>query len=782
VPPPTVSAGESRSAPEVTLQRGLGLRDATMIGVGAMVGAGIFALTGMAAGAAGPALTVAFLLNGLVAGSTAMAYAELGAAFPRAGGSYVWTRLALPAAGGFLTGWMSWVATTFACALYAQTFGAYFGVLLTEVLHLPLPASPVLMARVLAVLVAVAFTAINARGSSETGAVGTAVTLAKLTVLVVFGAAGLWVLAHRAGLSGRLGLTSAADFFPRGAFGVVAAMGITYVAFEGYEIIAQGGEEIRNPRRTIPRAIFLSLAIVLPLYLLISIVCLGAVRSPDGMATWRYLGSLPQPELAVLEAAKAALGPALGMVLILFGALMSTMSALNATVYSSSRVAFAMARDATVPTALARVHPTRRTPHVAIWVSGAAVALMAALLPIESVAAGTSLLFLLTFTLVNFAAIALRYQRPRAERPFRIIGFPVSTLLAILASLSLCIALAAWNPLGAVSAGGWIVFGAYVFFHHSRTLEKEEHGSKVVLEEREVTRPRCHVVVLLADPRSVRPLIRVAAAVSKAIDSAILAVRIVQVPRQLPIAEGRRFVDAERPLLDSAVKAGRACGVAVYTMVRVAQRIDQAALETLTERRTELVLLGWRGGARGRKGHVLGSVLDSLILRAPCDVGILRAQHDLKCKSVLVGVTASPHAKLAVEVGEAIARECHATVRNLHVVKQGTGMDPKTIRAYLSDEARERGAPAVEVVEAESTADGLIEQARRADLLVIGSAREPLLQRYLLGDKTQRVARAVRCPVLIVKRHPSAANSILRRLFAPYPETADAEEEAPGEE
>ncbi|UCH36015.1 MAG: amino acid permease, partial [Armatimonadota bacterium] len=204
-----MSASKTPTAHEVELQRGLGLREATMIGVGAMIGAGVFALTGLAAGAAGPALVVAFILNGIVAAITGMAYAELGAAFPQAGGGYAFVRMALPRVVGFVTGWMSWFATAFACALYAQTFGAYFGNLLREVIGVSIPgASPIVFARVLAAVAAIGFAYINIRGSTETGVAGTIITTGKVVILLAFGGAGLWVMFHAAGWPAKLGLGS----------------------------------------------------------------------------------------------------------------------------------------------------------------------------------------------------------------------------------------------------------------------------------------------------------------------------------------------------------------------------------------------------------------------------------------------------------------------------------------------------------------------------------------------------------------------------------------------
>lgn len=178
------------SAYKVTLTRDLRLFDVTMIGVGAMIGAGIFVLTGLAAGQAGPALLLAFLLNGLVALFTAASYAELGAAFPEAGGGYAWVREGLSDYFGFLSGWMSWFAQAIACSLYSLGFGSFAARLLSlaQISICNCPEST--MALILAVVAAVTFTIINYRGAEETGRIGSFLTLSKvaiLLVLVVFG-------------------------------------------------------------------------------------------------------------------------------------------------------------------------------------------------------------------------------------------------------------------------------------------------------------------------------------------------------------------------------------------------------------------------------------------------------------------------------------------------------------------------------------------------------------------------------------------------------------------
>ncbi|HVB28574.1 MAG TPA: APC family permease, partial [Terriglobia bacterium] len=168
---------------EVRLSREMTLIDATLIGVGAMIGAGIFVLTGIAAGVAGPALIVAFALNGVVTLFTAMSYAELGSCYHDAGGGYLWCKEGLPRWNGFLSGWMSWFAHAVACSVYALGFGAYFEYVLNEMgYHVPHWAflSP---SKLLAVFIAILFSYVNFRGASETGKVGNIITGTKIVIL-----------------------------------------------------------------------------------------------------------------------------------------------------------------------------------------------------------------------------------------------------------------------------------------------------------------------------------------------------------------------------------------------------------------------------------------------------------------------------------------------------------------------------------------------------------------------------------------------------------------------
>jgi amino acid transporter len=338
--------------PEVRLAREMSLMDVTLIGVGAMIGAGIFVLIGISAGVAGPALVLTFILNGIIALLTAMSYAEMGSCFHDAGGGYLWVKEGLPKWNGFLSGWMSWFAHAVACSLYALGFGAYFEHVLSE-FSIILPHWGGSPQKILAAATAILFAYVNFRVASETGKIGNLVTVTKIIILLIFIGFGLELIIRQGDWR-----TTFSPFLPNGFGGVFKAMGLTFIAFQGFEVIAQSSEEIKNPRKNIPRAVFLSLLIVVPIYLLVAITALGTVRPPEGMTTWDFLAQ--QKEIALVNVARnffVGVG-----VLILIGGLISTISALNATIYSFSRVAFAMGRDRNFPSFFSKVHPKNLLP------------------------------------------------------------------------------------------------------------------------------------------------------------------------------------------------------------------------------------------------------------------------------------------------------------------------------------------------------------------------------------------------------------------------------------
>ncbi|WP_435183770.1 APC family permease [Halobellus sp. EA9] len=445
----------------------LGLLDATMIGMGAMIGAGIFVLTGLAAEIAGPAAILVFVLNGVVTAFTGLSYAELASAIPKSGGGYAFVNETFEALPSFLMGWMLWFAYMIAGALYALGFAPNF----IELLHVygivPPPdqvgavALPILDAAVplgfgLALVAVALFVGLNAVSTAASGSVETIFTATKVTILLIF-----------VGFGVASPMFSSAEFQPlfpeaSGAFAILPAMGLTFIAFEGYDLITTVTEEVKNPRENIPKAIFVSLAATVVVYMAVVTVAIGTLGA-DGLAA--------AGEAGIAAAATEFMPTGIpviknGGAVIVFGAVFSTLTALNAVVIASSRVAFSMGREGQLLPSFGQIHHRFGTPFVAILAS-AVVMLGSVALPTKSAGNMSSLFFLLSFVVVNGAVIKLRRERPNLNRPYEMPYYPVPPILGIVLNLVLTGVLVEYlirtDPTALVLSVAWILLGAVVY-------------------------------------------------------------------------------------------------------------------------------------------------------------------------------------------------------------------------------------------------------------------------------------------------------------------------------
>jgi amino acid transporter len=732
------------------------LMDVTMIGVGAMIGAGIFVLTGIAAGVAGPALLLVFLLNGVVALLTAMAYAELGSAIHGAGGGYLWIKRSLPDPSGFLAGWMDWFAHAVACSLYALGFGAYFREVLAVLgvadPHLPLASLQIW----LAVGACALFSYINYRGAAETGKAGNMVTLGKITILGLFIVVGLWVMVNRTGWQGAF-----TPFMSRGWAGVFAAMGLTYIAFEGYEIIAQTSEEVEDPKRNVPRAVFLSLLVVIPIYLLVALVAIGAVTAPSGMSVGEYLGA--QKEVALVSAAdQFVVG---GALVILVGGLLSTLSALNATVYSSSRVAFAMARDASLPRLVARVHKKHATPHYAILFSTVIIIGMAVALPIEQVAAAASVMFLLLFGGVNVAVIRLRKSHPDLDRGFRVPLMPLTPILAIVTMLFLAAFMFVDYPMAWVAAGGWIVVGSVFYYVYSKKRETAFEERAAWMER--IERKEYRVLVAISAPRTVASLMDVALAIARKHSGEVVAVTVAEVPEGESLLAGRRRLRELEPVLEDAVRYARERGVVARPVVKIGRRISHSLVQTAREEECNFLVIG-QPHLQSFFERIVSSIVERVLQDAPCQVGVVYGALDHEAvRRIVVPVTKGENSQLAAELAPAFAEWYHASLRALTVVASGerdADME-KTVaeaRATLQSAAF---AGDLDVLRRRDVAYGLARAIRRGELVLIGAPTTGPVVPIIGETIPAMVAKRGRNPVVVVRDVQEERAGRFERVF-----------------
>ena len=264
---------------EVKFRRDLGLLEITMIGLGPTIGTTIFLLVGPGFAITGPSLVLAFGLNFVVTMFTAMAYMELGSAFPETGGGYLWIRRSMRDPWGFLGGWMSWFGHCIVASFYIYGFGLGIVVALKTLLNVSSLAlvgfDEGALTKLFAVVAAGMFIALNYRGTKLTGRSETAVTIVLVAVVVTFIIAGLLHLSNT-GIPPQnfqpffRGTSAGAQFLT-----LLGAMGFTFIVFEGYEIIAQTGEEVRNPEKNIPRASFIVIGFSTLIFVLVAFVSIG---------------------------------------------------------------------------------------------------------------------------------------------------------------------------------------------------------------------------------------------------------------------------------------------------------------------------------------------------------------------------------------------------------------------------------------------------------------------------------------------------------------------------
>jgi amino acid transporter/nucleotide-binding universal stress UspA family protein len=761
---------------KMELARDMGLMHVTMIGVGAMIGAGIFVLTGLAAGVAGPALILVFAFNGLVTALTAMSYAELGSCFPEAGGGYLWVKEALPQPNGFLSGWISWFAHAVACSLYAVAFGTFTvdllhlaGVDLARPFHALSPEhAPMLAAKLMAVLITLLFVWINVRGAKETGQAESFVTIVKIVVIAMFIGFGLYAIF--AGKTAGPWQSQFSGFFQKGWTGIIMAMGLTFIAFEGYEIIAQCGEEVKDPKRNIPRSIFLSLIIVVPIYILVAFVALGAVEPEGGQPTWQYLGE--NGEMAMIEAAQHFMLGKVGRIIFLIGGLFSTMSALNATIYSSSRVSFAMGRDHNLPGLFAKIHARKRTPYLATYLSGALIIFMAAALPIEDIASATDAMFLLLFILVNLAVINLRKNRPDLDRGFKVPLFPLIPIAATILNLLLAVFLFFYRPLGILVCVGYLLLGIMLYYAYSRHKEFKAKAEPVIHAERPVfhAAPRhFHILAPMANEQTLEQLQRFAIRLAKANEGDITALNVIRVPAQLPPSEGRKYLDQARGLMSRAVHMAEDEDIPVFSVVKVSHNVPKAVIETCSEHKINLMVLGWEGKVPARD-RVFGTILDEIIRNTVCDIAMLcRApSQEAPAERVLIPVSNVRYAVLSLKVAEALKPDPETPIVLFHATQHD---DMSGIREKLQDDLSKLAGTVtperyqIIIRKTHGIPEAVLEEARHHDMIIMGAPEEGLVRRAVFGDMPEMIARELKGPLILTKRYTGHVRSWFQKFF-----------------
>jgi basic amino acid/polyamine antiporter, APA family len=733
-------------------RRSLGLTQATGVGVGAIVGGGVLALAGVAFATTGPSAMLAFALNGVIALLTAMSFAELASRFPQSGGTYLYARKVLTVEAAFAVGWVVWFASVVAAVLYALGFAVFLVPFLEQIVRAAGGTPPDWISGRFAVLfyalAAVAFYVWGLINSDKGG--GEWATIGKLAVFSFLILAGFFVL-----LTDPPPVSEITRRFQpvleRGGSGLAQAMGYTFIALQGFDLIAAVGGEVKDPERNIPRAMFLSLATALVIYvpLLFLIVAVGAPDEPIAAM------AAADPEILVATAARNFLGP-VGYWLIVVAGLLSMLSALHANLLAASSFARTMASDRTLPRRFDRRSADRGTPVAAIQLTGVTVAFVLIAVPdVAAAGAVASLIFLASFTLAHGIAYLAR-QRAAVASPFRTPAFPLVPLVGGGSCLALGMYQAVAVPSAGVLASLWLGLGAILYVTQLAPRARVVDASSEALDP-QIIRLRGRsplILVPIANPASAPSLVRLAEALAPRAVSRVQLLSVVRLTsEELGDDLPRPLIDAQR-VLGGALFAALTGDLRPEALITIHSDPWSEIVRVAEQSRCEKILLGV--GELDRS--LCSGPLERLLGRVESDVVILRAPTDWdpdQARRILIpsrgGRDQSPvRARLLGSLNRTEPRE----VTYLSVIPKRASAAVRTraegqLRRMANDEAPNAGTTLV--AKSDDLVAEVASRAAESDLLILGLQRTKT-RRRIFGELMLDIAQATSCPILMISQ------------------------------
>ncbi|MEU2165600.1 amino acid permease [Streptomyces sp. NPDC019208] len=430
-----------------TLRRSLTMWQLTMISIGATLGTGIFVVLGEATPLAGPAVAISFVVAGLTALFSALSYAELAGAVPVSGSSYSYSYATMGELIAWVCGWCLVLEYGVSVAAVAVGWGEYLNELLDGTIGVTIPSAVsapigeggfINLPALVVVLLAMVFLM---GGAKESARVNTIMVIIKIVTLVLF--IGIGFMGIKAG--------NYAPLAPLGVTGISAAAATLFFSYIGFDAASTAGEEAKNPKKDLPRAIMLSLLIVTVLYCLVALVAVGAMPWQDFEGT----------EAALAQIMKDVTGQSFWGVVLAAGAVVAIASVVFAVLYGQTRILFAMSRDGLVPKVFAKVDEKTGAPRANTVIVSLFCGVLAAFIPLGELANATSIGTLFAFALVNVAVIILRWKRPDMNRTFKVVLFPVTPILGFgfCAYMMLSLPGITW-----VWFGGWMAAGLVFYF------------------------------------------------------------------------------------------------------------------------------------------------------------------------------------------------------------------------------------------------------------------------------------------------------------------------------
>lgn len=728
------------------LKRQLSLLQIVMLGTAGTIGAQIFVLTGHAAGIAGPATVLALALAGILSYSVALNYCEMATAFPVTGGAMTYVREAF---GNnilsFLVGSMDCLSSVFYCSLSAMGF-AYS-------LQVFLPSLPVVW---VAIGIICLFAVMNIIGVTKVGNIQIVLGGLLLIIFLIYVIAGF---INPQGFDWERFMPDGRFFLDAETFSNLAAIlqtiALVYVAYIGFEVIADDAEEATDPDRTLPRGILISLTLVL-------IINVSTV--------FVSLGTMPYSELAgsntVITDTVSRFLPGWGVPLMVVGGIIATLTSINTSMLSATREGLTLSRDGVWPSSLSRLGRFR-TPYYSIMFVGAAACLIAIIGLVDFLSYISSAGYLFVLFWASLAMIRLRQLYPHLRRPFKAPLFPLTAYLAAVT----CFLIVAFSDWKALLFGGGVLLVCATYYY----LRTPINRIVVRIASQNHENRRNHILVPVANPQTAESLVRLAAILAQASeDTSICALTVVPVSPRIPpdVATrlGSRLHDHQQILLQRIASYAQGRDVPLYTRLQVAPTIPAGVLQKVKKLRSvSLILMGWPGSLD--PAQLAHNVVNEVLIHANTNVAVFRDRGLDKINHILVPVGGGPHSRLCVQVAYEIAELENARITFYHgLLNEGEVEDIQDemlrLIELIVDELGVIPQRATTRVQRTATVlEGIIQETSRQhyDLIILGSSEEWASYAHLFGVVDDQIVEQAPCSVLMVRRYEPVAISWLRR-------------------
>ncbi len=738
---------------ETELSRDLGLVSALAIGVGTMIAAGIFSLSGLAIQNVGSAAILSFVLAAVVALFTALTYCEFVSIYPDSGEGYLYARKTFSAPFAFLVGWALFLGYASSCGFYLATFSSYF---VEFVYHLS-------YGTIVGIIALILLTLLNVKGTKESGTFQIIVTAVKVVLLIWLVVGGIGSVESEAVIA-----KFSTDFG-----NIASTSALVFVTFFGFSAIAASAGEIVNPVKTIPRAIFISMGVVTVLYTLVILVMLAApVEKYD--------------EAAMGRAAEYFLGWVGGAVIV-GGGLFSMVSATNASIMAGSRVSLAMSQLGHLPKIFSHVNQRTKTPIISLALIGGAILVFLVILSLKGTANFANAVLLIALILVNFALISHRRQFPNIRRPFRVPLVPLLPILGILSNLYLLIQ-STWElwTLGGLFGGvidskeqtgmfpvvlavGALAFGfvGFVLLKGKQTesepsdTSEEPYFEPISIHSSQLPEKiKYRILVTLSNPANVPQLLELAHSIAKERDGEIVGMRVAIVPEQLsPNREDFSeafYVTKERPILELANRYADENNIPIKSQIEVGHDPARVIIDSANQLECDLIIMGWKGFTTTSE-RILGEVADNVVKNAKTDLMLVKLVAGSRLENWLMPTAGGQHAIQAEQYAASIIRANKGAMTFCSVVPPNAGESiiEGTQKILNKAVARVTGKNGLEVkrkiIRNKSVTKGILEESKNHDAIMVG-ATEQRFKKILFGSIPEVIAKESLKTVVLVKK------------------------------